>query len=121
MLRLAVVLPLLSVLSCSQDKPTAQAAFDEEAGPWETVEINGATYKCVAGQPQSVGQVLSENDDGLYNAPGFFVEARVEAGTYYVKVRGLSSSTTGSYSLAVGAWLPSAGKVAVSHQQQLRP
>lgn len=69
----------------------------------------------------SSGQVLSENDDGLYNAPGFFVEARVEAGTYYVKVRGLSSSTTGSYSLAVGAWLPSAGKVAVSHQQQLRP
>ena len=54
MLRLAVVLALLSVLSCSQDKPTAQAAFDEEAGPWETVEINGATYKCVAGQPQSV-------------------------------------------------------------------
>lgn len=33
MLRLAVVLALLSVLSCSQDKPTAQAAFDEEAGP----------------------------------------------------------------------------------------
>ena len=47
---------LLFVLSCSQDKPTAQDAFDVKAGPWQTVEINGALYRRVAAKPTSTAQ-----------------------------------------------------------------
>ena len=47
---------LLFILSCSQDKPTAQDAFDVKAGPWQTVEINGALYRRVAAKPISTAQ-----------------------------------------------------------------
>jgi len=47
---------LLFILSCSQDKPTAQDAFDVKAGPWQTVEINGALYQRVAAKPTSTAQ-----------------------------------------------------------------
>ena len=49
---------LLFLLSCSQDKPTAQDAFafDVKAGPWQTVEINGALYRRVAAKPISTAQ-----------------------------------------------------------------
>lgn len=46
----------LVLLSCSQDHPIAQDSFDAEAGPWQTVEINGALYRRVAAKPVSTGQ-----------------------------------------------------------------
>ena len=68
----------------------------------------------------SSGLVLDENDDRFSSPPDFFVLARVAPGTYYLKVRGANSNTTGTYSLTVGAWLPSAGKVvAATYEQQL--
>ena len=47
---------LLLVLSCSENKPMAQDAFDAEAGPWQTVEINGALYRRVSAKPTATGQ-----------------------------------------------------------------
>ncbi len=68
----------------------------------------------------SSGLVLAENDDRFSSPPDFFVLAQVAPGTYYLKVRGANSNTTGTYSLTVGAWLPSAGKVvAATYEQQL--
>ena len=69
----------------------------------------------------SSGLVLGENDDRSSSPPDFFVIAfQVEPGTYYLKVRGANSNTTGTYSLTVGAWLSSAGKVvAETYEQQL--
>ena len=234
-------LSALLVLSCSQEPPVSSlsSAFAEDSGPWQTVSINGATYRRVAAKPtetsqadllitipisytveggavrfsdtvqiagrtytadcgtdggqsgggddvgntratatdlivpqatssatgeywfspnyvltagdvdyfrlrvtgqtidlavsssggtdtygqllDSSGLVLDENDDRFSNPPDFFVIAfRVEPGTYYLKVRGANSNTTGTYSLTVGAWLPSAGKVvAATYEQQL--
>ena len=48
----------------------------------------------------SSGNVLASNDDGGQNA-NFRVTATVDAGTYYIRVRGFSSSATGPYTLHV--------------------
>ena len=44
------VLPAFFVLSCSQEPPVSSlsSAVAEEAGPWQTVSINGAVYRRVA-------------------------------------------------------------------------
>ena len=58
MFRLVVFFALLS-LSCSKDSPspTEPAAVSaEEAGPWQTVSINGALYRRVAAKPTETSQ-----------------------------------------------------------------
>jgi len=51
-------LSALFVLSCSQDPPVSSlsSAFAEESGPWQTVSINGATYRRVAAKPTETSQ-----------------------------------------------------------------
>ena len=53
-------LSALFVLSCSQESPSPTAppaaASAEEAGPWQTVEINGALYRRVAAKPTETSQ-----------------------------------------------------------------
>ena len=53
-------LSALFVLSCSQESPSPTAppaaAAAEEAGPWQTVEINGARYRRVAAKPTETSQ-----------------------------------------------------------------
>ena len=46
------------VLSCSQEPPVSSpsSAFAEESGPWQTVSINGATYRRVAAKPTETAQ-----------------------------------------------------------------
>ena len=60
MSRLIVLFALL-VLSCSYDSPSptapAAAVSAEEAGPWQTVSINGALYRRVAAKPTEAAQV----------------------------------------------------------------
>lgn len=228
-------------LSCSEDNPAAQDAFEAEAGPWQTVEINGALYRRVAAKPTATGEgdllitipisweatedgairlsdtveiagrtyrancaptgitsdddvgddrdsatnltvnyaasaaedpgvwnsseyelttgdvdyfrlrvtravllavisygdtdtygtlmtaqgeILATNDEGPANDPGnynFFVAAEVTPGTYYLAVREGSTKKTGSYTLTVGTWHPSSGKIVASeYQQQLK-
>ena len=70
----------------------------EEAGTY-SVETTGGTdtYGTVF---DGDGTLLEENDDGG-NGRNFRIESDLEPGTYYVEVRGFSSSTTGSYEVAV--------------------
>ncbi len=53
-------LSALFVLSCSQESPSPTAppvaAAAGEAGPWQTVEINGALYRRVAAKPTETSQ-----------------------------------------------------------------
>lgn len=51
-------LSALFVLSCSQEPPVSSpsSASAEESGPWETVSINGATYRRVAAKPTETSQ-----------------------------------------------------------------
>ena len=53
-------LSALFVLSCSQESPSPTAppaaAAAEEAGPWQTVEINGALYRRMAAKPTETSQ-----------------------------------------------------------------
>ena len=51
-------LSALLVLSCSQEPPVSSpsSAFAEESGPWQTVSINGATYRRVAAKPTETSQ-----------------------------------------------------------------
>ena len=53
-------LSALFVLSCSQESPSPTAppasAAAGEAGPWQTVEINGAFYRRVAAKPTETSQ-----------------------------------------------------------------
>ena len=53
-------LSALFVLSCSQESPSptapSAAAAAGEAGPWQTVEINGALYRRVAAKPTETSQ-----------------------------------------------------------------
>ena len=57
MLRPLIALALLLSLSCSdQEPPVAQLAFDEQAGPWQTIEINGATYRRAAAKANATTQ-----------------------------------------------------------------
>lgn len=51
-------LSALFVLSCSQEPPVSSpsSAAAEESGPWETVSINGATYRRVAAKPTETSQ-----------------------------------------------------------------
>ena len=53
MLRVLFFLAVVFCLSCSSDLPTAQNkdAATQAVAPWETVEINGATYRRVAAKP----------------------------------------------------------------------
>ena len=50
----------LLVLSCSKESPSPTSppanASAEEAGPWQTVEINGALYRRVAAKPSETSQ-----------------------------------------------------------------
>ena len=48
----------LFVLSCSQEPPVSSpsSAFAEESGPWQTVSINGVTYRRVAAKPTETSQ-----------------------------------------------------------------
>lgn len=59
MFRLVVLFALLS-LSCSKETPSptapTAAASAGEAGPWQTVEINGALYRRVAAKPTETSQ-----------------------------------------------------------------
>ena len=57
MLRPLIALALLLSLSCSdKEPPVAQSAFDEQAGPWQTIEINGATYRRAAAKANATTQ-----------------------------------------------------------------
>ena len=51
-------LSALFVLSCSQEPPVSSpsSASAEESGPWQTVSINGATYRRVAAKPTETSQ-----------------------------------------------------------------
>ena len=51
-------LSALLVLSCSQEPPVSSlsSAFAEDSGPWQTVSINGATYRRVAAKPTETSQ-----------------------------------------------------------------
>lgn len=51
-------LSALFVLSCSQELPVSSpsSASAEESGPWQTVSINGATYRRVAAKPTETSQ-----------------------------------------------------------------
>ena len=85
------------------------------------------------GETDVVGQLLDENgvvlDSQDNNRTGdnnnFFLFALVEPGTYYVKVTGASSSTTGLYYLGISTSYPSAGKavaeqsIATAHKKSL--
>ena len=52
------------------------------------------------------GSVLAEDDEGGERS-NFLVFTSVDAGTYYIEVRGYSSSTTGNYTLHIAAGGPS--------------
>ena len=57
MLRPLIALVLLLPLSCSdQEPPVSQSAFDEQAGPWQTASVNGATYRRVAAKANATAQ-----------------------------------------------------------------
>ena len=55
-----IVLFALFALSCSKDSPSPTsppaAVSAEEAGPWQTVSINGALYRRVAAKPTETSQ-----------------------------------------------------------------
>lgn len=54
---LVIITPLmLSACAPEQSTPTAHSAFDEEAGPWQTVEINGVLYRRAAAKPTETAQ-----------------------------------------------------------------
>lgn len=48
----------LMLWACALDQslPVAQSAFDEAAGPWQTVEINGVLYRRAAAKPTAATQ-----------------------------------------------------------------
>lgn len=85
------------------------------------------------GSTDVVGQLLDENgvvldsedNNSLSDNNNFFLFFLVEPGTYYVKVTGASSSTTGSYYLGISTSYPSAGKavagqsIASAHEKSL--
>ncbi|MDE2812804.1 MAG: hypothetical protein OXM01_07270 [Gemmatimonadota bacterium] len=85
------------------------------------------------GPTDVVGQLLDENgvvldsqdNNRTSDNNNFFLFALVEPGTYYVKVTGASSSTTGPYYLGISTSYPSAGKVvaeqsiATAHKKSL--
>ena len=85
------------------------------------------------GSTDVVGQLLDENgvvldsedNNSLSDNNNFFLFFLVEPGTYYVKVTGASSSTTGPYYLGISTSYPSAGKVvaeqsiATAHKKSL--
>ena len=55
--RLLIALILLLPLSCSdQEPPVAQSAFDEQAGPWQTASVNGATYRRASAKANAIAQ-----------------------------------------------------------------
>ena len=58
--RLVVLLAGAFCLSCSSPIPTAQnpEAAQEEVAPWETVSINGATYRRVAAKPTEAQETV---------------------------------------------------------------
>ena len=53
---LLIVMAAASILACSEESPVAQSAFDAEAGPWQTVSINGATYYRAAAKANATAQ-----------------------------------------------------------------
>ncbi len=53
---LLLVLVAASILACSEEPPVAQSAFDAEAGPWQTVSINGAIYYRAAAKANATAQ-----------------------------------------------------------------
>lgn len=82
----------LLVLSCSKESPSPTAppanASAEEAGPWQTVEINGALYRRVAAKPTETSQAdllitipirITTSDDGSFR----FADTVVIAGRTY--------------------------------------
>lgn len=82
----------LLVLSCSKDSPSPTAppanAAAEEAGPWQTVSINGALYRRVAAKPTETSQAdllitipirITTSDDGSFR----FADTVVIAGRTY--------------------------------------
>ncbi len=85
------------------------------------------------GSTDVVGQLLDENgvvldsedNNSLSDNNNFFLFYLVEPGTYYVKVTGASSSTTGLYYLGISTSYPSAGKavaeqsIASAHEKSL--
>lgn len=86
------VLFALFVLSCSSDAPSptepATAVSAEEAGPWQTVSINGALYRRVAAKPTETSQAdllitipirITTSDDGSFR----FADTVVIAGRTY--------------------------------------
>ena len=57
MLRPLMAFALLLWLSCAdKEPPVAPSAFDEQAGPWQTIEINGATYRRAAAKANATTQ-----------------------------------------------------------------
>ena len=74
-----------------------------------------------AGQTRLYGRLLDSqgrlivSDIGTISDPNFFLFNGVVAGrTYYVEVRGATSSTRGTYSLGFGTWNPTSGKPVAS-------
>ena len=68
----------------------------------------------------SSGRVLAENDDAEGFGLNFFVFSRVSPGTYYLKVRGATSRSAGTYDLVVATWTVAAGKPVASRELELR-
>ena len=91
--------------------PSTTAGELEEGGDRDyfRAEVNQAgTYSVeTTGGTDTYGTVfdgdgvLREEDDDGGNGANFRIEGDLEPGTYYVEVRGFSSSTTGSYEVAV--------------------
>ena len=74
-----------------------------------------------AGQTRLYGRLLDSqcrlivSDTGTISDPNFFLFNGVFAGrTYYVEVRGATSSTSGTYSLGFGTWNPTSSKPVAS-------
>ena len=94
----------LLVLSCSKDSPSPTAppanAVAEEAGPWQTVSINGALYRRVAAKPTETSQAdllitipirITTSDDGSFR----FADTVVIAGRTYTADCGTGGGPSG--------------------------
>lgn len=94
----------LLVLSCSKESPSPTSppanAAAEEAGPWQTVSINGALYRRVAAKPTETSQAdllitipirITTSDDGSFR----FADTVVIAGRTYTADCGTDGGQSG--------------------------
>ena len=74
MLRPLIALALLLSLSCSdQEPPVAPSAFDEEAGPWQTISINDVPYRRAAAKANATAQ----SSDLLISIPVHYIDGQI--------------------------------------------